>query len=105
GLEWMKRRIAAGVFRRPLRRHPDLRARPARAGEPDRRARDRGRRQYHDAAAPGPGAYGRRVQQPGRSLRRRPRMIDPITFEVLRHRLATILDEGAAVMRNVSGSP
>jgi N-methylhydantoinase B len=32
-------------------------------------------------------------------------MIDPITFEVLRHRLATIVDEGAAVMRNVSGSP
>jgi N-methylhydantoinase B len=32
-------------------------------------------------------------------------MIDPITFEVLRHRLSTIIDEGAAVMRNVSGSP
>lgn len=32
-------------------------------------------------------------------------MIDPITFEVLRHRLSTIVDEGAAVMRNVSGSP
>jgi N-methylhydantoinase B len=32
-------------------------------------------------------------------------MIDAITFEVLRHRLATIVDEGAAVMRNVSGSP
>jgi N-methylhydantoinase B len=32
-------------------------------------------------------------------------MIDPITFEVLRHRLSTIVDEGAAVLRNVSGSP
>jgi N-methylhydantoinase B len=32
-------------------------------------------------------------------------VIDPITFEVLRHRLSTIVDEGAAVMRNVSGSP
>ena len=32
-------------------------------------------------------------------------MMDPITFEVLRHRLATIVDEGATVMRNVSGSP
>jgi N-methylhydantoinase B len=32
-------------------------------------------------------------------------MIDPITFEVLRHRLSTIVDEGAAVMRNISGSP
>jgi N-methylhydantoinase B len=32
-------------------------------------------------------------------------MIDPITFEVLRHRLATIVDEGAAVLRNISGSP
>lgn len=32
-------------------------------------------------------------------------MIDPITFEVLRHRLATIVEEGAAVLRNVSGSP
>jgi N-methylhydantoinase B len=32
-------------------------------------------------------------------------MIDPITFEVLRHRLSTIVDEGAAVMRKVSGSP
>ncbi|HEY5609014.1 MAG TPA: hydantoinase B/oxoprolinase family protein [Alphaproteobacteria bacterium] len=32
-------------------------------------------------------------------------MIDPITFEVLRHRLATVVDEGAAVLRNVSGSP
>lgn len=32
-------------------------------------------------------------------------MIDPITFEVLRHRLSTIVDEAAAVMRNISGSP
>jgi N-methylhydantoinase B len=32
-------------------------------------------------------------------------MIDPIAFEVLRHRLSTIVDEGATVMRNVSGSP
>ena len=32
-------------------------------------------------------------------------MIDPVTFEVLRHRLSTIVEEGAAVMRNVSGSP
>ena len=32
-------------------------------------------------------------------------MIDPITFEVLRHRLSTIVDEGAAVMRNVSDPP
>lgn len=32
-------------------------------------------------------------------------MIDPITFEVLRHRLSTIVEEGAAVLRNVSGSP
>ncbi len=32
-------------------------------------------------------------------------MIDPVTFEVLRHRLSTVVDEGAAVMRNVSGSP
>lgn len=32
-------------------------------------------------------------------------MIDPITFEVLRHRLVTVIDEGAAVLRNVSGSP
>ena len=32
-------------------------------------------------------------------------MIDPITFEVLRHRLSTIIEEGAAVLRNVSGSP
>ncbi len=32
-------------------------------------------------------------------------MIDPITFEVLRHRLSTIVDEAAAVLRNISGSP
>ena len=32
-------------------------------------------------------------------------MIDPVTFEVLRHRLSTIVEEGAAVLRNVSGSP
>lgn len=32
-------------------------------------------------------------------------MIDPITFEVLRHRLSTIVEEGAAVLRNISGSP
>jgi len=32
-------------------------------------------------------------------------MIDPVTFEVLRHRLSTVAEEGAAVLRNVSGSP
>ncbi|MBI2370694.1 MAG: hydantoinase B/oxoprolinase family protein, partial [Deltaproteobacteria bacterium] len=33
------------------------------------------------------------------------RAVDPITFEVLRHRLWTINDEAAAVLRVVSGSP
>ncbi len=32
-------------------------------------------------------------------------MVDPVTFEVLRHRLSTVAEEGAAVLRNVSGSP
>ena len=31
--------------------------------------------------------------------------VDPITFEVLRHRLSTIVDEAAHVLREVSGSP
>ena len=31
--------------------------------------------------------------------------IDPITFEVLKHRLWAITEEGAATLRNVSGSP
>lgn len=31
--------------------------------------------------------------------------VDPITFEVLRHRFGAIVEEGALVMRNVSGSP
>lgn len=33
------------------------------------------------------------------------RAIDPITFEVLKHRLWAITEEGAATLRNVSGSP
>lgn len=32
-------------------------------------------------------------------------VIDPITFEVLRHRLTAIIEEGALVMLNTSGSP
>ena len=31
--------------------------------------------------------------------------LDPVTFEILRHRLATIVNEGAIALRNVSGSP
>jgi N-methylhydantoinase B len=31
-------------------------------------------------------------------------VIDPVTFEVLRHRLSTIVEEGAAILRNISGS-
>ena len=31
--------------------------------------------------------------------------LDPVTFEVLRHRFASIAEEGAVVLRNVSGSP
>ncbi len=32
-------------------------------------------------------------------------MLDPITFEILRHRFMTIVREGAITLRNVSGSP
>jgi len=32
-------------------------------------------------------------------------MIDPVTFEILRHRFASLVEEGAIVLRNVSGSP
>ena len=31
--------------------------------------------------------------------------LDPVTFEILRHRLVTIVNEGAISLRNVSGSP
>ena len=31
--------------------------------------------------------------------------LDPVTFEVLRHRFSSIAEEGALVLRNVSGSP
>jgi len=31
--------------------------------------------------------------------------IDPVTFEILRHRFATLVEEGALVLKNVSGSP
>ena len=32
-------------------------------------------------------------------------MLDPVTFEILRHRFMTIVREGAIALRNVSGSP
>ncbi len=32
-------------------------------------------------------------------------MIDPVTFEVLRHRLSMIIEEGAIALRDTSGSP
>lgn len=32
-------------------------------------------------------------------------IIDPVTFEVLRHRFGTLVEEGAVTLRNVSGSP
>ena len=31
--------------------------------------------------------------------------IDPVTFEILRHRFTTLVEEGALVLKNVSGSP
>ena len=32
-------------------------------------------------------------------------MIDPVTFEVLRHRLTMTIEEGALALRDTSGSP
>jgi N-methylhydantoinase B len=34
-----------------------------------------------------------------------PTTIDPVTFQIIRHKLLRILDEGVAALKNVSGSP
>src|SRR5262249_62391944 len=48
---------------------------------------------------------GRRRPRPARPLRARMTAIDPVTFEIVRHKLVQVTDETIIALENVSGSP